>query len=94
MDKAGYRLAQVSVVAEMGSTEAIRQAIKSRLGISILSECAVADELAEGSLKKVKIKGVPFKRAFYLVFHKHRTQSPLCRAFIAFLEGKSGLGKK
>lgn len=85
LDKSGHSLDALNVVAEMGSTEAVRQGIKAGMGVSILSECAVAEELATGSLKKVKIKGLPFKRAFYLTFHRHRTQSPLCRTFIKFL---------
>ncbi|MBW1739814.1 MAG: LysR family transcriptional regulator [Deltaproteobacteria bacterium] len=86
LDKAGHALSALNVVAEMGSTEAIRQGIKAGVGVSILSECAVAEELAAGSLKKVTIKGLSFKRAFYLTVHRDRTQSPLCRAFIKFLE--------
>jgi len=82
----GHSIDTLNIVAEMGSTEAVRQGIKSGVGVSILSECAVAEELAAGSLKKVKIKGMPFKRAFYLMFHRHRTLSPLCRAFIKFLK--------
>jgi len=83
--KSGYSLGALNIVAEMGSTEAVRQGIKAGMGISILSECAVAEELTIGSLKKVKIKDLTFKRAFYLTFHRHRTQSPLCGTFIKFL---------
>jgi DNA-binding transcriptional LysR family regulator len=82
------------VVAEMGSTEAIRQAIKAGVGVSILSECAVTDELAAGILKKVKIKGLLFKRSFYLTTHRHRTQSPLCRAFTDFLAQQKKQGRR
>lgn len=89
LHKAGYSLGALNVVAEMGSTEAIRQGIKAGVGVSILSECAVAEELTTGSLKKVKIKGLTFKRAFYLTFHRSRTQSPLCRTFIKFLDRES-----
>lgn len=85
LDESGYSLGALNIVAEMGSTEGVRQAIKAGVGISILSECAVAEELSNRSLKKVKVKGVSFKRAFYLTLHKHRTQSPLCRAFIKFI---------
>jgi len=77
-------------VAEMGSTEAVRQAIKAGVGVSILSERAVDDELAAGSLKKIGIKGMSFQRAFYLIVHKHRTQSPLCHAFVKFLKEERG----
>jgi len=85
MEESGYSLDALNVVAEMGSTEAVRQGIKSGVGISILSKRAVAEELADGGLRRVKIKGLSFKRAFYLIYHKRRTQSPLCRTFIEFL---------
>jgi DNA-binding transcriptional LysR family regulator len=89
MEESGYSLDALNVVAEMGSTEAVRQGIKSGVGISILSKRAVAEELAGGGLRQVKIKGLSFKRAFYLIYHKRRTQSPLCRTFIEFL-GRQG----
>jgi DNA-binding transcriptional LysR family regulator len=85
LDKAGYGVGNLNVVAEMGSTEAIRQGIKAGVGVSILSECAVSEELTARTLKKLKIQGLSFKRAFYLTVHRHRTQSPLCRTFIDFL---------
>jgi len=88
LDKSGHWSGQLNVVAEMGSTEAVRQAIKAGVGVSILSECAVGDELATGTLKKVGINGIRFQRAFYLIVHKHRTQSPLCHAFVTFLKGQ------
>jgi DNA-binding transcriptional LysR family regulator len=88
LDEAGYRPSRLNVVAEMGSTEAVRQAIKAGVGVSILSECAVVDELTSGILRKVGIEGVSFHRAFYLITHKHRTQSPLCRTFVQFLRQK------
>jgi len=88
LDQSGNWFGHLNVVAEMGSTEAVRQAIKAGVGVSILSECAVGDELAARSLKKVGIKGMSFQRAFYLIVHKHRTQSPLCHAFVKFLKAK------
>ena len=74
------------VIAELGSTAAVIQGIKNRVGISILSTIAVAEELAAGSLKALTIKNVDLKRHFYLTTHKDRTASPLCREFIRFLE--------
>jgi DNA-binding transcriptional LysR family regulator len=90
LDRSGHWFGHLNIVAEMGSTEAVRQAIKARMGVSILSERAVDDELTAGSLKKIGIKGMSFQRAFYLILHKHRTQSPLCHAFVKFLKGKRG----
>jgi len=81
----GINLNTLKVIAEMGSTEAIRQGIKAGIGISILSKRAVEDELKVRMLREVNIQGLKFIRYFYIVFHKGRTKSPLVEAFIAFL---------
>jgi len=81
----GSRLEDLNVVAEMGSTEAVIQAIKGRLGISVLSPIAVAEELQIGTLKALSIKTMDLTRYFYLTLHQHRSQSPLGKAFIAYL---------
>jgi len=82
----GKNANDLNIVAEMGTTSAIIQGIKSKIGISILSTIAVKDELASGSLQALTIKDVNLKRYFYLTIHKDRTLSPLCRAFIDFLK--------
>ena len=76
---------RLSCVAEMGSTEAVRQSIKSKIGISILSRQAVADDIKQGFLASVAIDGVLFKRSFYLIRRKNRQISPLCQAFLDYL---------
>ncbi len=84
--KAGFTLNDFHVVAEMGSTEAVRQSIKSSVGISILSAIAVADDVKAGTLKTLAVEGLQLKRRFYLTRHKHRTPSPLCRTFVDFIK--------
>jgi DNA-binding transcriptional LysR family regulator len=81
----GLDPARLHVVAELGSTEAIKQAIKAGLGLSILSRLALADELQAGSLQTVAIEGFTLSRSFYVIRHKHHTLSPLCQAFETFL---------
>lgn len=88
LDKKGIKPSDLNVVAEMGSTEAVRQAIKAGVGVSILSERAVSDDLHDGTLAKVRLGGLSFKRAFYLIVHRHRTRSPLCRVFVEFLKAQ------
>jgi DNA-binding transcriptional LysR family regulator len=78
--------ARLQVVAEMGSTEAVRQGIKARIGISIISRQAVAEDLERGSLIAVTLGGIRFLRPFYLVQRKHRQSSPLCMAFLEHLQ--------
>jgi len=69
----------------MGSTEAVRQGIKARLGMGILSRLAVQEDVRNGSLALVDIDGVRFNRPLYLVTRKNRQMSPLCSAFIDHL---------
>lgn len=83
--KAGWQMADLRVVAEMGSTQAVLQGIKSGAGVSILSTLAAREELAEKKLYAIGIRGVVFRRSFYLSHHKLRTPSPLATAFSAFL---------
>lgn len=82
----GRGLDEFNVVAEMGSTEAIRQAIKNRVGVSILSTLAVENDLASGHLRALAVDGVDLMRSFYLTRHRQRTLSPLGEAFIAVLK--------
>ena len=86
LQKKGYAMADFKIVAEMGSTEAVRQAIKNNVGLSILSVIAVADDIQTGSMKAISIEGLNLKRSFYLTTHKQRTPSPLCRTFVDFLK--------
>jgi DNA-binding transcriptional LysR family regulator len=77
--------ARLQVVAEMGSTEAVRQGIKACIGISIISRQAVAEDLERGALLAVALNGIRFLRPFYLVQRRHRQPSPLCLAFLEHL---------
>lgn len=86
--EAGLSISDLKVVARIGSTEAIRQGIKNRMGVSILSAIAVSDDVAAGNLKTLTIDGLNLKRAFYLTHHRHRSLSPLCQTFIDFINSQ------
>jgi DNA-binding transcriptional LysR family regulator len=88
LDEAGASLAAVRVVGEMGSTQAIKQAVRAGVGVALISKRAVDDECRAGLVACVKIAGVRVGRAFYLVTHRDRTRSPLALAFLAFLESQ------
>jgi len=82
----GMSYQEFNIVAEMGSTEAIIQGIKSNIGISVLSPISVANELEAGTMKALNIKGYSLKRNFYLTRHKDRSASPLRKAFTKFIK--------
>ena len=85
LEQAGFDPQKLKIVAEMGSTDAIRQAIKAKVGVSILSHRAIADELQFEQLCHIPIKGPSFTRHFYLVTHKKRSRSPVGQAFVDYL---------
>lgn len=80
----GLDFAKLTVAAEMPNTEAVRQAIKAGVGISILSRLAVAAELAYGDLVAVKIRDVELRRPLFLVQRQGR-QLPLVYATFSTL---------
>lgn len=85
LEKKGYGLDCLKICAEMGSTGAVCEGIKNRIGISIISTLAVKDEIHSGILKALSIRGLRLKRNFYLTRLRLRTPSPSCRVFGEFL---------
>ncbi|MGQ9744811.1 MAG: LysR substrate-binding domain-containing protein [Dissulfurimicrobium sp.] len=58
---------RLNIVTEVGSTEAMRQAIKAGLGLAIISRHAVEDDIRAGLFHAARIKGVDLRRKFYLL---------------------------
>lgn len=87
----GRERRELSVVAEMGSTEAVCQGIREGIGVSILSPLAVAEGITAGRLKALAVEGLDLTRRFYLTTHRRRSLSPLATAFIEELKGEMGL---
>lgn len=79
----GNRLSQLNIICEMGSTEAVKEAILAGLGISILSIFAVKRELEQGLLTPVEISECALERHFYIIY---RRNFPLRKHHQLFLE--------
>ncbi len=91
LDAIGFSASRLNVVAEMGSTEAVRQGIKAKIGISILSHRAVAEDVDRGSLATVPVEDIRLSRPFYLAQRKNKQLSPLCSAFLNHLRIRAKL---
>jgi len=81
----GFSFSSFNIVAEFGSNEAIKQAVKAGIGCAIVSKRSIEDDIHFGRLRALSIKGVKLYREFYLVNHNSRTLSPLAKAFREFL---------
>jgi DNA-binding transcriptional LysR family regulator len=85
--RAGGSLADLRVVSEIGGTHAVIQAVRSGLGVSILSRLAVAEEVAAGRLACLRVENLELRRCCYLTRLRRRTLSPLGMRFMDFLRG-------
>jgi DNA-binding transcriptional LysR family regulator len=73
LSQVGLRVSQLKVRAVLGSSTAIKEAVKSGLGAAIVSRTAIQDEIAHGSLKTVRVSGLRMQRSFYIVTARKRT---------------------
>jgi DNA-binding transcriptional LysR family regulator len=87
--EAGLDLGAFRVVGEIGSTQAIKQAVRAGVGVTVISARAVEDECRARLLACVRIDDLSVTRSFYLVTHRERTRSPLAEAFVGFVESQT-----
>ena len=83
----GLELEKLDVHAEMGSNEAVLQAVRAGLGMAVISSLAVAEDLKRGTLQSPTIVNADMRRPFYLVRRRSRELSPLAQTFCAHLLG-------
>lgn len=73
------------MVMELGSGEAIKQAVMAGLGISVLSAHSLRLEVAAGLIRLLPVEGFPLQRQWYAVKLKDKRLSPVARHFLDFL---------
>lgn len=87
----GIEGAKLKIVCTLGSTDAVKQAVKNGLGLSILSIHSIKDEIECRKLKAIRIKGHRMTRKFYIVTHHKRTLPYIYRLFYEFLLNKAAI---
>lgn len=73
---------------ELTSNEAVKQAVLSGLGVSIMPLIGIKNELRNGDLRLIPCKGLPVNTHWNLVWLKGKQFSPVARAFVEFIEKK------
>jgi DNA-binding transcriptional LysR family regulator len=69
-EQANTDLSKFRIVAEFGSSEAVKEAILAGLGVAILSIRATTRELKLQLLKEVPVEDWRIERSFYLIFRR------------------------
>ncbi|MFA0784314.1 LysR substrate-binding domain-containing protein, partial [Fervidibacter sacchari] len=77
---------QLKIVAEVGSTEAVKQFVAAGGGVGFVSIRAVDCEAEQERLKIVRLQEGRITRQFFAIVPTERTTSPLCNAFVRFLK--------
>ncbi len=85
LEEAGFDLDQLNVIMELGSTEAVKEAVEAGFGITIISRWAIQKELKLGTLLSARIEDVNMSRNFYLIYHKDKFKPLVVEKFIEFL---------
>jgi DNA-binding transcriptional LysR family regulator len=69
----------------MTRNEAIKQAVRAGLGLSVVSLHTVELELETNRLVILNVEGFPLERQWHLVYRSGRRLSPAARAFRQFV---------
>jgi DNA-binding transcriptional LysR family regulator len=74
------------VKMELGSNEAIKQAVAGGLGLSVLSRSSLVALGGGGALSELDVRGFPIRRHWYLVRPRGKQLSVVAQAFLEFLQ--------
>lgn len=73
---------KVSVRMELGSNEAIKQAVATGLGVSVLSRHTLTSDPGGNNLVVLNVQGFPIERKWYIVYPAGKQLSVVARAFL------------
>lgn len=71
---------------ELGSSEAIKEAVAAGVGIAILSRHAITGEVTAGRLATVPLVDLTISRRFYVVLHRDKHVGKALKAFLDMLQ--------
>jgi DNA-binding transcriptional LysR family regulator len=72
----------VSISLELSNNEAIKRAVEQGMGLSLISEHVVREEIHGKKLKAIPFSDPSLKRKFYLIHHKDKYLSQPLQIFI------------
>jgi DNA-binding transcriptional LysR family regulator len=91
--RAGKSLQDLHVALELGSNEAIKEAVLRGLGLAVLSDHAVRQEVEGGKLHGLQVTGLPLVRQMFVVWDRRRALPIPARLFLDLLEPCRGAAR-
>jgi DNA-binding transcriptional LysR family regulator len=86
LGRLGLSLRDLEIALELGSNEAIKEAVLRGLGVAVLSSYAVEKELKAGQLAALKVTDLHCDREMFVVWDRRRVLPSPARTFRFFLE--------
>lgn len=77
---------QPDVRLELGSNEAIKQAVAAGMGMAVVSRHALAERPADEKLAVLKVDGFPVQSNWWTLYPKGKRLSPIAAVFLEHLE--------
>jgi DNA-binding transcriptional LysR family regulator len=87
---AGKSLKDLHIVLELGSNEAIKDAVQRGLGLAVLSTHAIQREIQAGQLHSLQVAGLPLERDIFATWYRRRALPIPARLFLDLLEPSPG----
>jgi DNA-binding transcriptional LysR family regulator len=84
LTRTGKTVKDLQVALELGSNEAIKQAVLRGVGVAVLSDQTVQKEVKAGHLHALRIKGLPLEREMFVVWDRRRALPIPARLFVDF----------
>lgn len=82
---------KLKVRMELGSNEAIKQAVAGGLGVAVLSAHTLALERSIDDLAILDVEDFPIRRNWYLAYPRDKQLSVVAQAFLEFMHAESKL---
>ncbi|MDX3969532.1 MAG: LysR family transcriptional regulator [Bradyrhizobium sp.] len=74
---------------QLGSTAAVKEAVKANLGISIVLAYSVSEDVAFGSLVSIELEDAEFYKSLQVGLQAEVPETSLAHAFVAFLSSQT-----
>lgn len=86
--RAGKSAGDLQIALELGSNEAIKEAVLRGLGVAVLSNYAVQKEIQTGQLRTVKVADLLLEREMFVAWDRRRALPAPARLLLTFLESR------
>jgi DNA-binding transcriptional LysR family regulator len=84
LKKYDYGLQDLNILMELGLQESAKTAVENGIGVSFISRLGIMEELRQGTLIEIPVKGMDLRRDFYLVYLRNEPLTNLAEGFIEF----------